>query len=130
MVKLFKKHEEDDGTRFVINVDEDGLSKHKTPGGTKTKDVLHAGDKVKVVENQGYWSVLDDDTWVWSFNLSKDEPETKKVFNAKKPVPIYNSDEEQVGELHNGDVVQIYSKTKKKYKISKDDKWVYQNKLK
>lgn len=130
MVKLFKKHEED-GTRFVVNVDEEGLSKHKTPGGMKTQEILHAGDKVTVIENQGYWSLLEDDTWVWSFNLSKDEPETKRVFNAKKPVPIYDSNEEKVGELHNGDIVQIYNKTKTKYKISKDkDKWIYQNKLK
>lgn len=126
-------------TKYVIDVDDEGLVVHKSPAGSNTGELLKAGTPVKVYENQGYWSKIDEGKWVWSFNLSKNCPKTKKVFNVKKP-PLnvragyklgtkeYNK---VIGKLYNGDVVQVY-KTKNGWcKVSKEEeRWVAGNYLK
>lgn len=121
--------------KYVYNVDWEGLVVRKSPNGTPTGKLLKAGTKVRVYEDSGYWSRIGDNEWVWSMNLSKKQPKTKTVYNVKKP-PLNvrtkpSSDGKDIGNLYNGDAVQVY-KTKNGWsKVSPDvEAWVSSNYLK
>lgn len=121
--------------KYVHNVDWEGLVVRKSPNGTPTGELLKAGTKVQVLEDTGYWSRIGENEWVWSANLSNKEPKTKVVYNVKKP-PLNvrdkpNTSGKDIGNLYNGDIVQVY-KTKNGWsKVSKQEEaWVSSNYLK
>ena len=121
--------------KYVTNVDWEGLVVRKSPNGNPTGELLKAGTKVQVLEDSGYWSRIGDSEWVWSMNLSKKQPKTKVVYYVKKPpLNVRNkpsADAKDIGNLYNGQSVQVY-KTKKGWsKVSPDSEaWVSSNYLK
>ena len=122
-------------TKYVYNVDDEGLVVHYTPSGRDTGERLKAGTEVTVYETQGYWSKIGDNKWVFRTYLSDKKPKTKVVYNVKKPpllVHIKPSiDSKVVGELYNGDTVQVYATKKGWVKVSKqEERWTAGNYLK
>ena len=122
--------------KYVYNVDDEGLVVRKEPSGKATGKLLKTATEVTVYENNGYWSRIGTNEWVWSFNLTDKVPTYKVVYNVKKPpLNVRNKptteNSKVIGSLQNGDKVQVY-KTKNGWaKVSKDDeRWVAGNYLK
>lgn len=131
-LKYHKKEE----IMYVNNVDYEGLVVRKSPGGANTGKVLKAGTRVVVEENQGYWSKIGENEWVWSLYLSKTCPKTKVVFNVKNPpLNVRNAPNIKTSKIiagvKNGDVVQVYKTKNNMSKISpKEEAWVVSKYLK
>ena len=125
----------DDATKYVYNVDDEGLVVRKAPNGVATGELLHAGTQVTVYETSGLFSCIGDNKWVASAYLSNTKPKTKVVKGVTHPPlnvrnqPSVNS--EVVGTVNNGVSVQVY-KTKNGWsKVSKqEERWVSSNYLK
>lgn len=118
----------DEIIKYVYNVDDEGLVVRKQPNGIKTGEYLQAGTKVTVYDTSGLYSKIGDNKWVASAYLSNKQPKTKTVYNVKKPpLNVRNKPSVEgkiVGNLKNGDVVQVY-KTKNGWsKVSKtEERW-------
>ena len=129
------KYHVDAKTKYVYNVDDEGLVVHVTPAGKETGKLLHAGTEVKVYETQGYWSKIGEAEWVFRTYLSDNKPKVKTVYNVKKPpLLVHNKpsvDSKIVGQLYNGDTVQVYGTKKGWVKTSKtEERWTAGNYLK
>lgn len=116
-------------TKYVYDVDDEGLVVHKQPGDNSQVRLLKAGTMVNVYENQGYWSRIGENEWVWSFNLSDKMPKIYTVKGVNRPpLNVRNKASvsgKVVGGLKNGDTVQIYKKKIGWAKVSKqEERWV------
>lgn len=110
------KYHSTDIIKYVYNVDDEGLVVHKAPNEKATNKLLKAGTEVHVAEEQGRWSKIGNNEWVYSAYLSDTKPNVKVVTGVTDPpLIVHNAPSlkaKQVGSLYNGDTLEVY-KTKK-----------------
>jgi len=121
--------------KYVCDVGDKGLAVLKTPAGKGTGVTLKAGTPVRVYETDGYYSKIGENEWVFMIYLFSKKPKTKKVYNVKRPpLKVRDMPDKEgnvVGELYNGDTVQIYKSRRGWCKVSKDEeRWCEKQYLK
>lgn len=113
--------------KYVSGVDYEGLVVHEYLGGPDTDKLLILGTKVSVISENGRWSQIGENEWVYSAYLKNTKPDTKKVIAqdglcVRRLYSIYSS---KITVLKYGTIVQVF-KTKNGWsKVSPDDNaWV------
>lgn len=120
-------------SRYVSNVDYEGLVVHSTPNGNNTGRLLQVGTKVDVYEVSGSWSRIGAGEWVYSAYLKSSKPNVKCV-TAKDGLNVrksYTTNSAKITTLPYGTPVQVFATKSGWSKISPDaNAWVSSNYIK
>lgn len=123
-------------TKYVSDVDYEGLVVHSSINGPATGKILPLSTKVYVYEVVGSWSKIGENEWVYSTYLKDTKPKIKTVtgadsegLNVRKVRTTNNN--VPITCLKNGTRVQVFKKISGWSKISPDEEaWVISKYLK
>lgn len=119
-------------TKYVFNVDDEGLNVRSTPNGQKTGEFLPTSTQVTVYETQNNWSRIGNNKWVSSKYLSSTIPEYYIVNGAdEEGLNIRNKPTIKgkiLNTIPNGSKVQIYKINGTWAKVSnEEERWCSKN---
>lgn len=121
-------------TKYVFNVDDEGLNVRETPNGNKTGELLKTATQVTVYETSNNWSRIGPNKWVYSNNLSNNIPKYYIVSGAdEEGLNIRNKPTINgtiLNTIPNGSKVQIYKTNGTWAKVSnEEERWCSKNYL-
>lgn len=120
-------------SKYVYNVDYEGLVVRESVGGKATGELLQVGTKVEELEVRGNYSKIDTNKWVYNRYLTSEYPNSKSVTAEdglrvrKGPGASYN----MITVLPYGNKVQVYETKNGWSKVSPTAQaWVSSNYIK
>lgn len=121
-------------SKYVYNVDDEGLVVRTSAGGPDSGKLLPTATKVEVTETSGNWSKIGENEWVYSKYLSDTCPTYYVVKGADSEGLCVNNIPSASGKvlniLPNGSRVQIYKTSGTWAKVSNDEeRWCSKNYL-
>lgn len=121
-------------TKYVYNVDDEGLVVRTSPGGANSGKLLETATKVDVYETSGNWSRIGTNEWVSSSYLSSTCPTYYVVSGAdSEGLNVRNKPSTSgsvVNVIKNGKRVQIYATSGTWAKVSlNEERWCSKNYL-